>query len=623
MHRNVFLYNPHAFAGAGVRDLPSIIAATNALTEHTNGLADDPHGFTMATTRPVKPWPDLAPPKLLIEEIFYMYSLVYGQMSRYFNMPSQLGRLQFNQCQIKEPQELLRENFPFKPWLKPLALAWPGLLLALALAWKMLSQSQTKPSQSHGFRAKPSQQNTNSVPPPMSTIRIPSRTPQMASLAHVRSVATALCTPRIPSPAGTPPIRIFVPPPNKRTASLPFLRCAPVRCGCAPGERLRGHRCSSRSVGRDDGEGAGSRRRVRRGGSGGRRNARRALRGREDADYADTEMDAGDIDGFVVWDAGDLAATDDASDGSETLHESPAANDMNHNIDYGAQDARCFAATCGMYRTDAHDTTPAGYADADSAQDDAFGGGGFVAEVLRAVGAVVGGCGAGVDSWERVREQDRPAADALTRSASKRARGSDSSADGGLETESDGEDVDADAEDGDDYEDREPQRKRGVLDLVEEWDDVIRNFLLPTRTTISISESMRSPRSKLSLGRADALADVDSGEVFPSRAKAGTETTTSGFDSGLALDSGCWANSGVLIYSAALFGILEARGADGVWPLDGRTRHLLKIGLDVYLSAVYAPMPGSGATPTCAFPAWGLLCFIRRGLHLEETESTK
>ncbi|KAJ6497240.1 hypothetical protein DFH09DRAFT_1290132 [Mycena vulgaris] len=102
-----------------------------------------------------------------------MYSLVHGQMSRYFNMSSQLGRLQFNQCQIKgditllwpliwapEPQELLRENFPLKPWLKPLALAWPGLLLALALAWKMLSQSQTKPSQSHGFRAKPSQQNT-------------------------------------------------------------------------------------------------------------------------------------------------------------------------------------------------------------------------------------------------------------------------------------------------------------------------------------------------------------------------------------------------------------------------------------------------------------------------------
>ncbi|KAJ6555559.1 hypothetical protein DFH09DRAFT_1084742 [Mycena vulgaris] len=83
----------------------------------------------------------------------------------------------------------------------------------------------------------------------------------------------------------------------------------------------------------------------------------------------------------------------------------------------------------------------------------------FEVEVLRAFGAVVGGCGAGMDSREWQRELELPARDAPTLSASKRppkrARGSDSSTDGGSETESDGENVDADAEeDGGDYEDR-------------------------------------------------------------------------------------------------------------------------------------------------------------------------
>ncbi|KAJ7112285.1 hypothetical protein C8R44DRAFT_741973 [Mycena epipterygia] len=80
---------------------------------------------------------------------------IHGQMSRYFNMSSQLGRLQFNQCQIKEPQELLRENFPLKPWLKPLALAWPGLLLALALAWKEPEPDKAKPKPWLPGQAKP------------------------------------------------------------------------------------------------------------------------------------------------------------------------------------------------------------------------------------------------------------------------------------------------------------------------------------------------------------------------------------------------------------------------------------------------------------------------------------
>ncbi|KAJ6471102.1 hypothetical protein C8R47DRAFT_1147877 [Mycena vitilis] len=56
---------------------------------------------------------------------------------------------------------MIRIYFASKPWLKPVVLAWPGLYLALALASVFPSLSQTKPSPSHGFRAKPSQHNTN------------------------------------------------------------------------------------------------------------------------------------------------------------------------------------------------------------------------------------------------------------------------------------------------------------------------------------------------------------------------------------------------------------------------------------------------------------------------------
>ncbi|KAJ6472231.1 hypothetical protein DFH09DRAFT_1476008 [Mycena vulgaris] len=52
--------------------------------------------------------------------------------------------------------------FALKPWLEPGPSQTKPGSLALALASKIPSQSQTKPSQSHGFRAKPSQQNTRS-----------------------------------------------------------------------------------------------------------------------------------------------------------------------------------------------------------------------------------------------------------------------------------------------------------------------------------------------------------------------------------------------------------------------------------------------------------------------------
>ncbi|KAJ6563051.1 hypothetical protein DFH09DRAFT_1477908 [Mycena vulgaris] len=79
----------------------------------------------------------------------------------YGRLNDEFGCFNFTEVNCNAQHEWPYTFFALKPWLEPGPSQTKPGSLALALASKIPSQSQTKPSQSHGFRAKPSQQNTS------------------------------------------------------------------------------------------------------------------------------------------------------------------------------------------------------------------------------------------------------------------------------------------------------------------------------------------------------------------------------------------------------------------------------------------------------------------------------